>query len=93
MGERAIHEIFDSPFVPELVAAADRAAILEPDRGNVATAVTRLAQATDRRDRYNEGINLLATVLTWLHADRPSDASLVHHEGLLELRRMVRDAA
>lgn len=93
MGERRISEIFDSPFLPELVAAHDRASLLEPDRANVATAVLRLAQCEDRRERYNEGINALATILAWLDAERPSDACLVHHEGLCELRKMVRDAA
>lgn len=86
-------ELYESAFLSELVAAADRAELLEPDRANIATAVRRLAAAGNRRERYNEGINALATILAWLSADRPSDHLVVQSEGLLEIRRAVRDAA
>jgi len=92
MGERQISELWDSPFLPELVAAHDRALLLEADRSNVGTAVRRLAQAEDRRERYNEGINALATILAWLAVERPSDATMVHNDGLREIRRMIRQA-
>lgn len=92
-GERTLSEIAESPFLSELVAAADRAELLEPDRCNIATAVRRLAAAETRSERYNEGINALATILTWINAARPSDHLIVQREGLMEIRRAVRDAA
>jgi hypothetical protein len=93
MGERAISELFESEFLSELCAAADRAALLEADKGNVATAVVRLAQAETRGERYNEGLNALATILAWLAVERPSDHLMIQNDGLRELRRMVRSAA
>ena len=93
MGDRSAAEIWDSEFLQELVAADDRAHLLEPDKANVAIAVTRLAQCEDRRERYNEGINCIATILAWLRDERPSDFTLVHNEGLRELRLAIRDAA
>lgn len=93
MGERLISELFESPYLPELVAAHDRAKLLVPDRCNVGTAVRRLAQAENRSERYNEGINALATILAWLSDERPSDATAIHNDGLREIRRMLRDAA
>lgn len=79
--------------IDELVAAVDRAILMEAERGNIATAVRRLAQAEGQDATYNEGLNLIATTLAFLHRVRPDDHLGVADAGLREINQACSDAA
>lgn len=66
---------------------------MEAERGNIATAVRRLAQAEGEKATYNEGLNLIATTLAFLRRIRPDDHLGVADDGLREINQACRDAA
>lgn len=72
--------------VDEIVAALDRAVLMEAEKANIVTAVRRLAQAEGQDESYNEGLNLIATVLSWLYTIRPRDHLEIADDGLREIR-------
>lgn len=90
MEGRTVFEIVGArkDLVDEIVAALDRAILMEADKSNIVTAVRRLAQAEGQDETYNEGLNLLATVLAWLHTIRPRDHLDIADNGLREIKAL-----
>lgn len=74
--------------VDEIVAALDRAVLMEADKANIVTAVRRLAQAEGQGETYNEGLNLIATTLAWLRTIRPNGHLDIADDGLREIRAL-----
>lgn len=87
-GERSVFEITGArkDCVDEIVAALDRAVLMEGDKANITTAVRRLALAEGVGAAYNEGLNLIATTLAWLYTIRPRDHLEIQNDGLREIR-------
>lgn len=88
MGERNVLEIVGKrkDCVDEIVAALDRAILMEGEKANIVTAVRRLAMSEGVDEAYNEGLNLLACTLAWLYRIRPNGHLEIQNDGLREIR-------
>lgn len=89
MAERTVFEIAGSrkDCLDEIVAALDRAVLMEGDKANIVTAVRRLAQAEGADEAYNEGLNLIACTLAWLYVIRPNGHLDIQDDGLREIKQ------